>query len=81
VKPFVGRVPDPRPTPSSALCRRRGQLQSAFVVEGGISLRRLTLGQSRGGKVEILSSLTAGARATVEQVQSLSDGARVEVKP
>jgi len=60
----------------------RGQLQLALVAEGGVAhLRLLTLGETRSGKVEVLSGLTAGERVIVSQKPTLADGARVEVKP
>ena len=65
----------------------RGQLQSVFVAENGVARTRLiTLGdKAPSGKekaeVEVLSGLSAGEKVVFPVPQSLTDGARVEVKP
>jgi RND family efflux transporter MFP subunit len=60
----------------------RGQLQSIFVVDGGIArLRLLTLGTKADGHVEALSGVGAGEKVVFPIPAGLTDGARVEVRP
>jgi multidrug efflux pump subunit AcrA (membrane-fusion protein) len=60
----------------------RGQLQSIFVVDGGVArLRLLTLGMKTDGQVEALSGLAAGEKVVFPIPAGLADGARVEVRP
>jgi len=47
-KPFVGRVPDLRPTSSSALCRMKPQSSAAAKLDSGLS--DITLGHFCAGK-------------------------------
>ncbi len=59
----------------------RGQLQSVFVIEGGVARTRLvTLGAAPGTQIEVLSGLKDGETIVVAPVPaSLVDGAAVEV--
>lgn len=64
--------------PASALIRRGG-LVGVFVVEDGHAvLRWLSLGDSRGGRVEVRGGLQLGESA-VDQPDGLMDGQPVEV--
>ncbi|MEO8594305.1 MAG: efflux RND transporter periplasmic adaptor subunit [Candidatus Solibacter sp.] len=66
--------------PQGALTER-GQLQSVFVVEGGVARTRLvTTGRRTGGGVEVLSGLTAGEKVVLPVPAGLQDGGRVEVR-
>jgi hypothetical protein len=64
--------------PSSAV-QRRGQLASVFVVggDGTARLRLVTLGESGGARVEVLSGLEAGERIVTRAVEGLRDGTAV----
>ena len=65
----------------AAAVTERGQLQSVFVEENGVARTRLiTLGDKAKEQTEVLSGLNAGERVIVPVPQSLTDGARVEVK-
>jgi hypothetical protein len=67
--------------PAAAVIER-GQLQSVFVVDGGIARTRLiTLGAKTGDQMEVLSGLAAGDKVVVPVPKDLMDGARAEVKP
>ena len=58
----------------------RGQLQSAFVADGGIARTRLiTVGEKVDDKVEVLSGLSAGEKVISPVPQHFSDGSRIEV--
>ncbi|MFB3829402.1 MAG: efflux RND transporter periplasmic adaptor subunit [Bryobacteraceae bacterium] len=60
----------------------RGQLQSVMVVDNGVARTRLvTLGQKSGGQVEVLSGLEGGEKIVFPLPLTLTDGARVEVRP
>jgi len=62
--------------------RERGQLQSVMVADNGVARTRLiTTGQKVKDHVEVLSGLTADEKVIFPVPQSLSDGARVEVRP
>jgi len=59
----------------------RGQLQSVFVVEGGIAHNRIvTIGKRRPDALEVLSGLTEGEAIVTPAAAGLADGARVEVR-
>jgi len=59
-----------------------GQLESVFVVEGGLAHTRLVTSGRRGGDVvEILSGLNPGEQVVARPVLGLQDGGRVEVRP
>jgi RND family efflux transporter MFP subunit len=59
-----------------------GQLESVFVVEGGVAHTRLVTSGRRGGDVvEILSGLNPGEQVVRLPVLGLQDGVRVEVRP
>ena len=55
---------------------RRGPLTGVFVVDGeGIArLRWVSLGETKDGRVEILSGLAAGERIVTEPPAGLEDG-------
>jgi RND family efflux transporter MFP subunit len=62
---------------------QRGQLQGVYVVDPNTSspiavLRWVKTGQSRNGKVEIVSGLTTGDRVITSNIHQLSDGQQVE---
>ncbi|MGA2117463.1 MAG: efflux RND transporter periplasmic adaptor subunit [Bryobacteraceae bacterium] len=58
-----------------------GQLQSVFVVEGGIARTRLiTTGPRRANGVEVLSGLSEGDKVVSRPPLGLADGARVEIR-
>ena len=64
--------------PPAALVER-GQLQSVFVMEGGVAHSRLvTTGERGPGGVEALSGLNAGEKVVSPPPTGLTDGARVE---
>jgi RND family efflux transporter MFP subunit len=66
--------------PSTAV-REQGQMQSAFVVDGGVARSRLvTLGGRHGDAVEALSGLRAGEKVVAPLPATLFDGASVEVR-
>jgi len=58
----------------------RGALTSVWVVSGqGIArLRLVKLGRAEGGRVEILSGLSAGERIVTAGADKVTDGAKVE---
>ncbi len=61
---------------------RRGPLTGVFVVdEGGIArLRWITTGETRGGRIEVLTGLAEGERFVTAPPAGLEDGRRVEVR-
>ena len=64
--------------PTTAVIQR-GQLSLVFVVEDGKArLRLVTLGESRGETVEVLSGLGAGDRIVGAPTPELVEDARVE---
>lgn len=67
--------------PESALVRR-GPLTGIFVVdEGSVArLRWITAGETRDGKVEILTGLKAEERIVLSPPPAIADGAKIEVK-
>src|SRR5574340_131889 len=67
--------------PSGAV-QYRGQLQSLMVVDNGVARTRLvTLGQKSSEQVEVLSGLEGGEKVIHPVPLTLTDGARVEVRP
>jgi multidrug efflux system membrane fusion protein len=67
--------------PSLAILER-GQVQSVFVVEGGLAhLRLVTLGRRGAEDAEVLSGLTEGEKVIGRAPAGLVDGARVEPQP
>jgi membrane fusion protein, multidrug efflux system len=67
--------------PAAAVIRR-GQLESVFVVDGGVArLRMVTLGTEANGSVAVRSGLSAGERVIAPVRDGLEDGARVEARP
>ena len=61
---------------------RRGQIESVFVVEGGVArLRLVKTGRKMDGQVEVLSGLSGGESVAVSEAHLLEDGAEVEAKP
>lgn len=59
----------------------QGQVQKVYVVEGGVARGRMvTTGARQGGKVEILSGLSAGEKVVAPVPALLADGGRVEVR-
>jgi multidrug efflux pump subunit AcrA (membrane-fusion protein) len=72
----------PAMTVPAAAVKRRGQLESVFVLENGKLWRRLvTLGRESGGRVEALSGLNAGERVVTRWTPELNDGAPAEARP
>ena len=67
--------------PETALVRQ-GPLAGLFVVDdaGVARLRWITTGETREGRVAILTGLSAGERFVVSPPPELADGRRVEVK-
>ena len=66
--------------PAAAVVER-GQLQSVFVVEGGLAhVRLVTLGDTQDGRREVLSGLAAGETVVAPVPHELADGAKVEVR-
>jgi RND family efflux transporter MFP subunit len=67
--------------PGSALVRR-GPLTGLFVAdEAGVArLRWITAGETRDGKVEVLTGLKTGERFVQSPPASLEDGGKIEVK-
>ena len=66
--------------PASAVMEH-GQLQSVFVVEGGVASTRLvTTGKRSQNLVEALSGLSAGEKVAAPAPPGLADGARVEAR-
>jgi len=64
--------------PADALVRR-GQLTMSFVVasDGVARLRAIRIGDSREGRIEVLSGLAAGDTVVVDPPAELEDGRRV----
>jgi RND family efflux transporter MFP subunit len=59
-----------------------GQVARIYIADGGVARGRMvTTGVRVGDHVEILSGLSAGEQVIVRPPQSLSDGARIEVRP
>lgn len=68
-------------TVPAAAVVERGQLQSVFVVEGGLAhVRLVTLGDTQDGRREVLSGLAAGETVVAPVPHELADGAKVEVR-
>jgi RND family efflux transporter MFP subunit len=66
--------------PAAALIER-GQLQSTFVIDGGVACTRLvTTGKRTPDAVEVLSGLSEGERVVSPVPAGLSDGSPVEVR-
>jgi RND family efflux transporter MFP subunit len=64
--------------PAAAIVER-GQLQSVFVIDGGVARSRLiTTGRRQGATVEVLSGLSEGEKAVSPIPPELADGVRVE---
>lgn len=64
--------------PTAALFRTQGGW-AAFVVEGGVALRRdVEIGQQSGLAAEVRSGLREGEEVVVHPESDLADGARVE---
>jgi RND family efflux transporter MFP subunit len=60
----------------------RGQLQSVFVVDGGVAHNRLvTTGARHADAVEVLSGLSEGEKVVHPVPPALTDGSRVEARP
>ncbi len=67
--------------PTAALVDR-GQVQSVYVVEGGRARNRLiTTGARHENQVEVLSGLSASEMVVNPVPLTMTDGARVEVRP
>jgi len=61
---------------------RRGQIESVFVVEGGVArLRLVKTGRQHDGRVEVVSGLAGGEQVASRDAHLLTDGAAVEVGP
>jgi membrane fusion protein, multidrug efflux system len=77
---FTSGARDVITVPPTAIVER-GQLQSVFVAEGGqVHVRLVTLGEHRGGSVEVLSGLSGGESVVSPVPPNLADGASVEVR-
>jgi membrane fusion protein (multidrug efflux system) len=64
------------------LILRQGELRYVYVVEDRVARRRLvTIGQTAEGNAEVLSGLSAGEQIAASSLESLSDGAPVEIQP
>ena len=64
------------------LVLRQGELRYVYVVAEGRARKRLvTIGQTDDGNAEVLSGLTAGEQIAVSSLETLSDGAPVEIQP
>ena len=61
---------------------RRGPLTGVFVVdEGSVArLRWITAGETRDGKIEVLTGLKAEERIVLSPPPAIADGAKIEVK-
>lgn len=65
---------------SSGALRRRGQLETVFVVEAGLArLRLVRSGRPGDGEVEVSSGLSGGETLVIAPPPELVDGARLEV--
>ena len=66
--------------PYRAMQYRYG-VNRAFVVSGDhLTVRELKIGDRIGDRVEIISGVKAGEQVAVNDVDKLSDGAKVSVK-
>jgi multidrug efflux pump subunit AcrA (membrane-fusion protein) len=65
--------------PESALVRVEGGTAVMVVERDRVSLRPVTLGERRGGRVSISSGLEPGERVVLEPPAGLEDGDRVLV--
>lgn len=69
-----GNHRDALTVPANAVVER-GQLQSVFLAENGFArLRLVTLGATRGGRVEVLSGLDGGEKLILPPLGNLADG-------
>ena len=61
---------------------RRGPLTGIFVAdEGNVArLRWITAGETRDGRVEVLTGLKTGERTVLSPPPALEDGGKIEVK-
>ncbi|MEO5924205.1 MAG: efflux RND transporter periplasmic adaptor subunit [Bryobacteraceae bacterium] len=66
----------------AAAITTRGQLQMVFTIDSGIARSRMiTTGAPSANEVEVLSGLSPGESVVTPVPPSLTDGARVEVRP
>jgi len=84
---MVGRALIPRGRrraillPASAVMERAGLLYTFVVDQDGIArLQLVTVGSSMAEKKEILSGISAGDRVIVSDLQSISEGDKVEAR-
>ena len=76
--PMVSRKVVTVPAPA---VMEHGQLESVYVIDGGLARNRLiTTGKRRPEAVEVLSGLSAGEKVINPIPPGLADGARVEVR-
>jgi len=76
---FAGEGPATLFVPAAAIVRR-GPLTGVFVVDGDVArLRWITLGDTRGRRVEAASGLDAGERVVADPSSELVDGRRIEI--
>lgn len=75
---LAGIATDTITVPQSAL-QRVGQVASVFVVDGEVARRRMVVpgGGVPGGRMEVMSGLSAGERVVVSPPPTLTDGAPV----
>jgi len=67
--------------PSSAVVRQ-GQVEKVYVADGGVARGRLvTTGAPLDARVTVLSGLSAGELVVAPVPASLTDGAKIEVRP
>ncbi|HWP85845.1 MAG TPA: efflux RND transporter periplasmic adaptor subunit [Terriglobia bacterium] len=65
-----------------ALILRQGELRYVYVIAEGKARKRLvTVGSGSGGMAEVLSGLSEGEQVAASALDSLSDGAPVEIQP
>jgi membrane fusion protein, multidrug efflux system len=64
--------------PATAIAHR-GQLASVFIVDAQqiARMRLVTIGDPRGGRVEVLSGIDPGEKIVVQHSNELRDGARI----
>jgi RND family efflux transporter MFP subunit len=68
-------------TVPAAAVAERGQLQSVFVIDGGVARNRLiTTGKRDPNALEVLSGLSEGEKVVSPMPSALGDGIRVEAR-
>lgn len=68
-------------TVPTAAVTRRGQLETVFVVESGVSrLRLVRIGREHEGRAEIVAGLSGGETVALTENAELADGQRVQAQ-